>query len=342
VNKKQFFYVTDRPQARILNIEQARNLLAEGWAAADLHVHTLHSYDVIPTRQVDPFTLYQKAQRLGMTYIAFTDHDSMDAYDQIGWAREGLVPAVEVTILDPNKVGHTVHINVYAIDRGQFGEILKIARLDQNIERLVSYLKDEHLPYIFNHPFWHEPGEKPNLRAVLDIADLFPVLEYNMGRIARINRQALRLAQARGRGIVATTDTHVGDIGRAFTIARGRTFLEFFDQIQIGQSFIVPADLDISRFKEETAIRIRHLFDKAGWLFPKDSYAIDTGSATLDGIIARIAQAQPNTRRFAKKILKIILEAASRSGIPGSLYFRSQRNLADQISGLLESMEIAN
>jgi predicted metal-dependent phosphoesterase TrpH len=106
-------------------------------------------------------------------------------------------------------------------------------------------------------------------------ADLFPVLEYNMGRIARINRQALRLAQARRRGIVATTDTHVGGIGRAFTIAR-------------------------------------------------------------------MAQAQPNTRRFAKKILKIILEAASRSGIPGSLYFRSQRNLADQVSGLLESMEIAN
>jgi len=92
VNKKQFSRLTDRAQARILNIKQARNFLAEGWAAADLHVHTLHSYDVIPTRQVDPLTLYHKAQRLGMTFIAFTDHDSMDAYDQIGWTREGFVP----------------------------------------------------------------------------------------------------------------------------------------------------------------------------------------------------------------------------------------------------------
>jgi predicted metal-dependent phosphoesterase TrpH len=342
VNNKQSFHLKDRPQARILDIEKAKRLLTEGWAAADLHVHTLHSYDVIPTRQVDPLTLYQKARRLGMTYITFTDHDSMDAYDQIGWTREGLVPAVEVKILDRERVGHTVHINVYTLSRGQFCEILKIARVAQDLEQLIAYLKDGHLPYTFNHPFWHELGEKPNLRAVLEIVDLFPVLEYNMGRIGRINRQALRLAQARGLGIVATTDTHVGEIGRAFTIAQGGTFAEFFDQVRAGQAFIVPADLNLSCLKEETTIRIRQLFNKAGWLYPKDSFAIDTGSAILDRIVTRLAQARPDAPGFARRILKIILEAASRSGIPGSLYFRSQRNLADRISGFLESVEIAN
>jgi hypothetical protein len=206
---------------------------------------------------------------------------------------------------------------------------------------LVAYLKDEHLPFIFNHPFWHEAGEKLNLRAILDIVNLFPVLEYNMGRIARINRQALRLAKARGRGIVATTDTHVGEIGRAFTIARGGSFNEFFDQIQLGQSSIVPADLTLSRLKEETTIRIRQLFNKAGWIYPKNSLAIDTGSTILDGIIARLAQARTDTPGYGKKILEMILEAASRSGIPGSLYVRSQRNLANQVHELLESMEIS-
>ena len=80
----------------ILNSGQAWTFLAQGWQAADLHVHTLHSYDVIPTRHVDPLNLYLKARRRGMTYVAFTDHDTMAAYDQIGWRREGLVPAVEV------------------------------------------------------------------------------------------------------------------------------------------------------------------------------------------------------------------------------------------------------
>jgi predicted metal-dependent phosphoesterase TrpH len=341
VNKKQISHLADRPHSPILNVEEARNLIAEGWAAADLHVHTFYSYDVIPTQQVDPLTLYHKAKRLGMTYIAFTDHDSMDAYDQIGWTREGLVPAVEIKILDPKKVGHTIHINVFALDRGQFFEISKIARIAKDIEQLVTYLKDAHLPFIFNHPFWHEPGEALNLQAILDIVDLFPVLEYNMGRIARINRQALRLAEARGRSIVATTDTHIGETGRAFSIARGGTFIEFFDQIRLGQSFIVPADLTLSRLKEETTVRIRQLFNKAGWIYPKDSFTIDTGSTILDGIITWLAKARPDRPGIAKKILEIILEAASRSGIPGSLYFRSQRNLADRIHGLLESMNAA-
>jgi predicted metal-dependent phosphoesterase TrpH len=333
--------LTNGPRARILDPEQARKLLALGWAAADLHVHTLHSCDVIPTRLVDPLTLYHKARRLGMTFIAFTDHDSMEAYDQIGWTREGLVPAVEVKILDRKKVGHTLHINVYTLNRNQFYEILKIAHMARDFERLISYLKSEQLPYTFNHPFWHEPGETPNLQAILDIVDFFPVLEYNMGRIARLNGLALRLAQARGLGIVATTDSHVGDIGRAFTIGRGGTFMEFFDHVRSGQSYIVPADLNISRLKGETTVRIRQLFNKSGWLHPKDSLAIDTGIAILDGLIARMARARPEKPGFDKKILKIVLEGASRSGIPGSIYLRSQRNLADRMTGLLESMEIA-
>jgi predicted metal-dependent phosphoesterase TrpH len=331
----------DRSGARILDPERARKLMTLGWAAADLHVHTHHSYDVIPTRLVDPLTLYQKARRLGMTFIAFTDHDSMKAYDQIGWTREGLVPAVEVKILDRKTVGHTLHINVYSLSRGQFYEILRIAQIAQDLELLVSYLKDERLPYTFNHPFWHEAGEKPNLRAILDIVDFFPVLEYNMGRIARLNGLAFRLAQARGRGIVATTDTHVGEIGRAFSIGRGGTFLEFFDHIRSGQSFIVPADLNISRLKGEATVRIRQLFNKSCWLHPKDSLAIDTGVEILDSLIARLAQARPGSSGFGKKVLEILLEGASRSGIPGSLYLRSQRNLADQISGFMEGIESA-
>jgi hypothetical protein len=315
--------------------------MAVGWAAADLHVHTLHSYDVIPTHQVDPLTLYLKARRLGMTYIAFTDHDSMDAYDRIGWTRESLVPAVEVKILDPKRVGHTIHINVYALDRGQFSEIMKLTRIARDLEQLIAYLKAEHLPFTYNHPFWHEAGEKPNLPAVIDIVDLFPVLEYNMGRVGRINRQALRLAEARKKGIVATTDTHVGDIGRALTLARGGTFAEFFDGIRMGRSFIVPVDLTSSRLKEEAAIRIRQLFNKADWVHPKDGFAIDTGNAILDRIIAWLAQARSERSGIGKMFFKLILEGASRSGIPGSFYLRSQRSLADRISGLLEEMETA-
>ena len=327
--------------SRVLEAGEAETLMAEGWAAADLHVHTLHSYDVIPTKAVDPLTLYLKARQLGMTYVTFTDHDTMDAYDRIGWTREGLVPGVEIKILDQKRVGHTVHINVYTLNGGQFAEISKISRSACDIEMLSVYLKDEHLPFSFNHPFWHEPGEKPNLQAVIEIADLFPVLEYNMGRIGRINQKALLLAQAKGKGIMAATDTHIGDVGRAFTLARGGTFEEFFAQIRARQSCIVPADLTLKRLKKETAIRIRYLFDKAGWLFPKESLTMETGNAILDGIISRQAQSPSEPRRLSNRILRKILEAFSKSGIPGSLYLRDQHNLANEVGRLLDGVQTA-
>jgi len=314
--------------------------MAEGWQAADLHVHTLHSYDVIPTLQVDPLALYNKARRLGMTYVAFTDHDTMAAYDQIGWTREGLVPAVEVKIFDPRNVGHTIHVNVYTLNLRQFQEIQRIAGKAQDIVALTGYLRAEGLPFIFNHPFWHEPEEKPNLRGVLDVASLFPVFEYNMGRIGRINAQALRLADSLSKGIMAATDSHVGEIGRAFTVARGGSFTEFFGRIAARESHMSPADLTLPRLKEETTLRIRHLFDKTGWLQAKESLRMDTGNRILDGIISQVARNGSGTPR-SYWLLKKAIEALSGSGIPGALYLRSQNSLADRVCRLLESAKAA-
>ncbi len=328
----------DRKRPGILDPQEARTLLAEGWQAADLHVHTLHSYDVIPTRQVDPLSMYLKARRAGMTYVAFTDHDTMAAYDQIGWTREGLVPAVEVKILDPRNVGHTIHVNVYALDRRQFTEIQEISGRARDIVTLTEYLRAEGLPFTFNHPFWHEPDEEPNLEAIIDVARLFPVLEYNMGRIGRINAQALRLADSLSKGVSAATDSHVGDIGSAFTLARGGSFREFFEQIAARESHLCPADLTFPRIREEAFLRIRQLFDKTSWLQAKDSLTMDTGNAVLDGIIRRVAQGEgTGVSRPPRWLLKKAVEALAGSGIPAALYLRYQRGLADRVGRLLES-----
>jgi predicted metal-dependent phosphoesterase TrpH len=328
---------TNKQTPGILDPNQAQTLLTAGWQAADLHVHTLHSYDVIPTRQVDPLHLYLEARRLGMSYVAFTDHDTMAAYDQIGWTREGLVPAVEVKILDPRNIGHTIHVNVYSLDRRQFQEIQEITGKARDIVMLAWYLRAEGLPFIFNHPFWHEPEEKPNLRAVLDVAPLFPVLEYNMGRIGRINAQALLLANSLSKGIVAATDSHVGEIGRAFTLAHGGSFKEFFDRIAARESYLCPADLTLPRLKKETSLRIRYLFDKTGWLYAKESLTMDTGNAILDSIISHVAREGSGAPGLTRWFLKKAVEALSGSGIPGSLYLRNQNNLADRVGQLLES-----
>jgi predicted metal-dependent phosphoesterase TrpH len=319
----------------LLSPERAANFLAQGWQAADLHVHSLHSYDVIPTRQVDPLHLYLEARRRGMTFVAFTDHDTMAAYDQIGWTRPGIVPAVEIKILDPARVGHTIHVNVYALDKRQFRRIKEIAGRERDIVALTAYLRSEGLPHTYNHPFWHEPEETPNLQAVIDVARLFPVVEYNMGRIARINAQALRMAEVLGKGVSAGTDSHVGEIGRAFTLARGDSFKEFFGRIAARQGHLCPADLTLPRLKAETALRVRQLFDKSAWLHAKDSLRMDTGNAILDGIVRQVARDEGAGAGLSRWLLRKGIETLSNTGIPGSLYLRYQNGLADRVGRLL-------
>jgi hypothetical protein len=247
------------------------------------------------------------------------------------------MPAVEVKILDPVNVGHTIHINVYTLDRRQFAEIRRLAGQARDVVALTSYLRAERLPFAFNHPFWHEPEEQPNLKAVLEVARLFPVLEYNMGRIGRINAQALRLADSLSKGIAAGTDSHVGEIGRAFTVARGRSFREFFERIAARESRICPADLTLPRLKEETSLRVRDLFDKTRWLWAKDTLTMDTGNAVLDGIIQQVAKDRSHFPRLSRWLLKKAIEALSGTGVPGRLYLRCQNDLADRVGRLLES-----
>lgn len=325
---------------RIIDRTLAEGLMAAGWSAADLHVHTMFSYDVIPTREVDPLVLYDKARQAGLTHVAFTDHDTMDAYDRIGWTRPGIITAVEIKINDPRNVGHTVHTNIYGLDRDQFREALDIAGRSRNIYLLADYLKSEGLVFMYNHPFWHEPGERMNLAAVAEIAGLFPIIEYNMGRVRRLNQQAAALASLKRKGLAAGTDSHVGDIGRAFTTAEGRDAPEFMRNIAAGKGAIVPADLTGPGLKKEAAVRIRSLFDKGSWVLAKNGLTVDTGIALLDGLVGKVARSGKGGGT-AGHLVQAALEAAAGTGIPGYLYIRSQDGLASRIGRFMKGLTSA-
>ncbi len=123
-------------QAKLISLGKIPELLKEGWHQADLHVHTYYSHDVLPSKFLDPIVLYEKARKRGMKYITFTDHDNMDAYDRVGWTREGLVPGVEIKIKDVKNVGHSIHVNVYELNKLQFKELMEIAKIKQDIRNI--------------------------------------------------------------------------------------------------------------------------------------------------------------------------------------------------------------
>lgn len=323
---------------RILGQEDARIQKEEGFAPADLHVHSSCSYDVLPSPDFHPEAIYKKACDLGMKYVTITDHDTMDAYDIIGWERERLVTGVEITLLDPIRVGHTLHINVYQLDRRQFEELRQIARFDQNIETFISFVRENNLPYTYNHPFWFVAGEKPNYAKVEEIIELFPAIEYNMKRVRKKNILAMWLAQKYSKGITASTDTHVGAIGRAYTLSSGDTFNEFFNTIVEGNAFIVPQDLTLQNLNHEILTWLEVLFDLEEVLESKTRF---TGIHPVDACINFLARHTIEDYPRTFPLLESIFREIAQSGILSTCYLFSQNRTAGKIGRLLGIPDLA-
>ncbi len=317
-----------RPMLR--SWQEGQELIASGWAAADLHVHTWHSYDVPPVAQNDPLRLYERALRAGMRFVTFTDHDTMDAYDSIGWTREGIVPGVEIKVLDRKRVGHTVHVNVYGLNRKTFRELESLAACG-NIEDFAGSLRSLGLAYSYNHPFWHEPCETLNVRAVFDLMPLFPALEYNMGRVLPLNLIAADASRRLHIGLVGSTDTHSGRIAEAYTLARGLTFTEFMAEVAAGRSLVVAQDLTPDRLAVEVHDRLHWLFELESWVFAKPGFNVETGIPLLDDRLQPLLLDAARRNSRLKKALRWLMNGLVRSRIPHSLYLRSQYLLAESI-----------
>lgn len=323
---------------RILDAEQVNAQDRNGYEAADLHVHSSCSYDVLPFPDFHPEAIYQTALNKGFSHISITDHDTMDAYDIIGWEREKLTPGVEITLKDEKRVGHTIHVNVYCLDRSQFTELMRIVKLDKNIETFVDYLRDQDLPYAYNHPFWFIPKEKPNFKAVEEIIELFPVIEHNMKRVRKKNLMALWLAAKYNKGIIANTDTHIGQIGKSYTLSKGDTFREYFDNIARGNAFIAPQDLTIKNLNFEIATWIEVLFDldEVNW-----SKSRVTGIGVVDEFINFFAMNTCEDYPRVFPVLEACFRKLAKSGFFSLLYISSQNYKSRKIRKLLEIPNLA-
>ncbi|HNS49181.1 MAG TPA: PHP domain-containing protein [bacterium] len=317
---------------RLISLEEGQTFLRRGWHASDLHVHTFFSHDVLPSRSLDPLTLYEKARRQGFRYITFTDHDTMAAYDRIGWTREGLVPGVEITIRDRKRVGHTLHINVYQLNRDQFQDLDAIRR-EANLEKLVAYLKSADLPFIYNHPFWFETRERPSYAVIQDVIHLFPVVEYNMHRVKQKNRLTLKLARKYGKGLVAATDTHIGDLGRAQTFAPGETFREFYDNIRAGNACLLAQDLTLDSLKKEMNAWIELIFKLDITTIEKTKY---TGIKPIDCFINTFTRSRLKKSTPINRTARVVARSISKTGAPAIFYLKKQNLTARHIDRQLD------
>ncbi|KKG11890.1 PHP domain-containing protein [Methanosarcina sp. 2.H.A.1B.4] len=321
-------------QEKLITPERAAELMEEGWKRADLHVHTTCSFDVLPAKDLRPESLYEKALGMGMDFVTFTDHDTIEAYEILGRDREKLVSGVEMTIYDPKFAGHTLHVNVFELYREDFLELTEIAKIEHDLKSFIGYLKRHKLPFLYNHPFWFELHEEPEPSAVPELAKLFPVLEYNMHELKQKNELTIALAERFGKGIAATTDTHSGGLGKVYTLAKGESFREYFKNIERGKSYIVPEDLTREILIEEMNTWIDLIFEKSQKTRDIKSYL--TGIKSLDTMVrisrSALLNCSPRLNRTTMGLLYLI----SNTGLPASLYIHSKKVFAKEIEKKIE------
>jgi len=309
--------------------ELAETLLQEGWKKVDLHVHSSCSYDVPPARAMHPAVLFEKARAKGLDYVTFTDHDTVEAYDLLGWDRDGLVPGVEVSIKDSENIGHTLHVNVFELDYEEFEELEAIANQEHDFKSFIRYLRTHDLPHIYNHPFWFAIGDRPNLRAVPELIKQFPVVEYNIQDLTEKNLITAALARKYGKGLAATTDSHTGGMGAVYTLAKGDSFREYFDNIKNGRSYMVVEGGARRHLTKELDAWVELVFSmdrNAG-----GEVGFTTNVRTFDRLIGFFANGRIREFPRINGLAMRFFQNFSRSGLPAYMYMRAEKQLVSRI-----------
>jgi hypothetical protein len=244
---------------------------------ADLHLHSSYSYDVLNLPELSPRALYDKAVAEGMGFFTLTDHETMLGIAALEKELEAefgdrppipLITGIEMKIRDP-KIGHTVHVNVLGLDQRQ---MLALARRRKSLDLFLEFCAAEDLYHAYNHPFWFERGERAELSTIRGLIARFPIVEMNAGRIPQLNGRTLHLARVLERQVVATSDSHTGRVGKAYTMAPGETPGEFLRNIRNGVSQAVPHSASIREFIREVGETIDLVFVRQNAFRPKPTF----------------------------------------------------------------------
>src|SRR5258707_10717626 len=212
----------------------------------DLHIHSTAS-GMYNTPLLDrvckesynrPGEVYARCKELGMSIVTLTDHDSIDAAEELGGYPDFFV-SEEVTCRMPS--GSEVHIGVYNLRERDH---LEIQRRRADFVSLVMYLTEQKLFFSVNHVFSGLTGR----REVDDFhwfASYVPAFEIRNGQMCSgANRQAKALARKLGKIAIGGSDSHtMRGVGLTYTEVGGaQTVTEFFAGLRAKRGKVRGAD----------------------------------------------------------------------------------------------------
>lgn len=223
------------PPLHRLFISPIHNLLMR----CDLHVHSRASgmFNVPGLARLcresynQPTEVYARCKQLGMSIVTLTDHDSIDAAEELRRHSDFFL-SEEVTCRMPS--GTEMHLAVYDISERDH---LEIQQRRNDFIALVMYLTERKLFFSVNHVLSGLTGSRDadDFRWFASYAAAFETRNGQMH--PKANVRAERLAKNLRKIALAGSDSHtIAGVARTFTEVPGaRTVDEFFAGLRAGR-----------------------------------------------------------------------------------------------------------
>lgn len=206
----------------------------------DLHVHTMHSgmctvpgfTRVCKESYNEPRALYERLKQRGMDLVTVTDHDSIDAVEELRRHPDFFL-SEEVTCTMPS--GTEMHAGVYGIEEKDHGEL---QRRRHDVESLLAYAAERRLFVTVNHLYSSLTGPRKEDDFAVFARDFHGVETVNGQMLARSNKLAEEFAQRFSKPVVGGSDSHtMAGLARTFTEVPGASNAhEFVAGLRRGQS----------------------------------------------------------------------------------------------------------
>ena len=139
-----------------------------------------------------------------------------------------------------------------------------------------------------------------------------------------MNRLTLELAERYGVGMVSATDTHTGQVARAYTLAQGDTFREYFENIKAGNFYLVARDLAAEMLTSETLAWLDAAFWNSGHDFGMGKRLI-TGIGRIDQGVRVVLRGELKHRPRLRTLIWGLIHLVSFTRIPAFVYVSTQR-----------------
>jgi predicted metal-dependent phosphoesterase TrpH len=206
----------------------------------DLHVHTVHSgmctvpglTRVCKESYNEPRALYERLKQRGMDLVTVTDHDSIDAVEELRRHPDFFL-SEEVTCTMPS--GTEMHAGVYGIEEKDHAEL---QRRRHDVESLLAYAVERRLFVTVNHLYSSLTGPRKEDDFAVFARDFHGVETLNGQMLARSNKLAGEFAQRFAKPVVGGSDSHtLAGLARTFTEVPGASNArEFLAGMRRGQS----------------------------------------------------------------------------------------------------------